>query len=228
VDATWGSGFVLLAYVNFIRTCTTAIIPLISVLMISIWGIRLSCHLLPRVLKKEDYRYTEMKKKWGRRAGLKSLIRVFLFQGFLILCIGYPVIMIIHHPRDTVQWLDIAGILVWTAGFSIETIADRQLKRFIKKEKGPANPVLTHGLWKFSRHPNYFGEALLWWGFFFLALPGQNGWLAVFSPILIAFLLVRVSGIPLLERRYKDVPEYQDYVKKTSVFIPWFPRKKGN
>ena len=227
-DLAWGSGFVLLAYVNFLNSSSIECIPIFSVLMVTIWGVRLSVHLAPRIRKREDFRYAEMRNKWGNRAAVKSLAYVFLFQGFLIFCISYPIIMIIHYPRDTIQIFDIAGMAVWAAGFTVETIADRQLSRFIQKEKGPANPVLTHGLWKYSRHPNYFGEALLWWGFFFLALPGPNGWLAVFSPILIGFLLLRVSGVPLLEKRYRDVPAFQDYAKRTSVFIPWFPRKMKN
>ena len=226
VDAAWGSGFVLIAYVNFLLSPSIALVPMISVIMITLWGVRLTAHLVPRVLKNsEDFRYAAMRKRWGKHASVNSLIRVFLLQGILILCIAYPVLMIIQCPRDTVQVSDIAGMVVWTAGFLIETVADWQLKRFIKKEKGPDNPILTSGLWKYSRHPNYFGEALLWWGFFLLALPCPGGWLAVFSPLLIDFLLIRISGVPLLEKRYKDHPEYQAYARRTSIFIPWFPRK---
>ncbi|MCI0494991.1 DUF1295 domain-containing protein, partial [candidate division KSB1 bacterium] len=131
------------------------------------------------------------------------------------------------NPKPGFTFFDLIGILIWIAGFLFEVIADVQLQKFIRKEKTPANPIMTKGLWKYSRHPNYFGEALVWWGIFCIVLSIPNGWVAVFSPIAITFLLLKISGVPLLEKKYQNYPAYQEYASRTSMFIPWFPENRS-
>jgi steroid 5-alpha reductase family enzyme len=127
-----------------------------------------------------------------------------------------------NHGRGVWQ----AGLLVWIAGFLFEAVGDAQLARF-KKDPGNKGRIMDRGLWRFTRHPNYFGESLMWWGIFVVALEVPYGWTTVFGPALITFLLVKVSGVPLLEKRYAGNPEFQAYARRTSAFVPWFPKNLG-
>lgn len=224
-DIAWGMGFILLALLNLMLAEQVHFRQWIVTGLVSIWGMRLALHIYLRSKgKPEDSRYAEMRKRWGQRASLKSFTHVFMFQGLLLLLIAYPIIMVNATAKPGVTFFDLIGILLWTIGFLFEVIADVQLQNFIRNEKTPANPIMAIGLWKYSRHPNYFGEILVWWGIFFLALSIPNGWLAIFSPVMITFLLVKVSGVPLLEKKYQNNPAYQEYASRTSMFIPWFAK----
>ena len=227
-DIAWGIGFIFITIINLMLAEQIYLRQLILTGLVSIWGIRLAMHIYLRHRgKPEDFRYAEMRKKWGNRASLKSFTHVFMFQGLMLLMIAYPIIMVNANPQPGITFFDLIGILIWIAGFLFEVIADVQLQNFVRKEKTPANPIMTRGLWKYSRHPNYFGEALVWWGIFFLALSIPSGWLAIFSPVMITFLLVKVSGVPLLEKKYHNNPAYQEYASRTSRFVPWFPGRSG-
>lgn len=147
-----------------------------------------------------------------------------MLQGFLLLLIAYPLILVNVYPKVGFNIVDIMGLAIWLVGFFFEVVGDYQLSQFIKHEKKSKGDIMRKGLWRYSRHPNYFGEALLWWGIFLIVLSTRYGWAAVFSPIIIDYLLLKVSGVPLLEKRYKDNQKYQQYAQKTNKFIPWFPR----
>jgi steroid 5-alpha reductase family enzyme len=225
-DIAWGIGFIFIAILNLILAQQIYLRQVIITGMVFIWGIRLALHSYLRNRgKPEDFRYAEMRRRWGNKASLNSFTHVFMFQGLILFMIAYPIIMVNFYAKPVLTIFDFIGILIWVVGFTFEVIADIQLQNFIRKEKTPVNPIMTRGLWKYSRHPNYFGEALIWWGIFFIVLSIPNGWLVVFSPIVITFFLLKVSGVPLLEKKYQDNPDYQEYARRTSMFIPWISKK---
>jgi steroid 5-alpha reductase family enzyme len=119
------------------------------------------------------------------------------------------------------------GAAVWLTGFAFESIADRQLQRF-KADPRSKGQVMDRGLWRYSRHPNYFGECLIWWGLFLIAFSVPGGVWTVISPIIITLVLLKMTGVPLTERTTMESrPGYRDYMRRTSTFIPWFPREEG-
>ena len=144
---------------------------------------------------------------------------MFLLQGFLLYLIALPVVVINLSGYSGFSWLDGAGVLVWLIGFCFESLADLQLKNFKSKPENKGQ-IITTGLWKYSRHPNYFGESVQWWGIFLLALSAPFGWATVISPILITFLVRYVSGVPMLEKKYEGHVSFGAYKNKTSVFFP--------
>jgi steroid 5-alpha reductase family enzyme len=226
-DIAWGLGFVVVAVFTFFRRGSLAL-PLLATSLVAVWGLRLSFHIFRRNLKKgEDPRYAKWRRDWGRALVWRSYLQVFLLQGLFLLVISSPVVSINSSrglsPSRGFPW-SLAGALVWAVGFVFEAVGDAQLARF---KKDPANKgrIMDRGLWRFTRHPNYFGESLMWWGLFVVALEAPYGWTTIASPLLITFLLVKVSGVPLLERRYAGNPEFQAYARRTSAFIPRPPRK---
>lgn len=227
VDVAWGFGFVVLALVNLFLAEYWTIRQWIVTALVACWGLRLAAHVYVRNRgKNEDYRYQKMKEGWGNRAWWKSFTNVFMLQGILMLSIAYPLLIVNVFSPQGLIYLDYLGICVWAVGFAFETVGDYQLWRFIKYEKEHSGQIMTKGLWKYTRHPNYFGEALLWWGIFLMVLPVRYGFLAVFSPLIIDYLVLRVSGVPLLEERYKDNEQFQQYAKRTNKVIPWIPREE--
>jgi steroid 5-alpha reductase family enzyme len=225
-DIAWGIGFIFIAVLNLILAEQVYLRQLIITGLVSIWGIRLALHIYFRNRgKAEDFRYAQMRKRWGNQVSLKSFTHVFMFQGLILFMIAYPIIMVNVYAKPGLTIFDLIGILIWVVGFTFEVIADIQLQNFIRKEKTPVNPIMTRGLWKYSRHPNYFGEALCWWGIFLIIFSTPNGWLTIFSPVIITFFLLKVSGVPLLEKKYQHNPAFQEYARRTSIFIPWFPNR---
>ena len=226
VDVAWGGGFVLIVLYNLLRSTSPMPRQVLVTILVAVWGLRLAIHLYNRNwAKPEDFRYRKMREKWGKKATSRAFWFVYMFQGLLMLLVSYPLIMAHAMPGGSLATLDFAGVAVWIIGFLFEIVSDAQLKRFVRREKKGADDIMTGGLWRYSRHPNYFGEVLLWWGLFLILLSIPHGWAAVGSPLLVTFLLVKVSGVPLLEKRYADNAAYQAYARKTSVFIPWFPKK---
>lgn len=228
-DIAWGLGFVLVATVTFLRRIPPSSRPILATALILIWGMRLAAHITLRKWKRgEDPRYAAWRAAWGRSFVLRSYLQVFLLQGFFLLVISSPVVLVNTYrwagPPRPLGFLDLAGTILWLVGFLFETVGDAQLARF-KRDPANRGRIMTRGLWKYTRHPNYFGESLMWWGIFLLALAVPSGWATVASPVLITFLLVRVSGIPMLERRYAGNAEFQDYARRTSPFVPGFPKK---
>jgi len=229
-DIAWGLGFVLIAAVTLLRGGDWAARPVLITALVFIWGMRLAVHILLRNRKRgEDPRYAEWRRKWGRSFFWRSYFQVFLLQGLFLLVISSPVILANTYRWDRPPgaagpgvWL--AGFLLWCVGFFFEAVGDAQLARF-KHDPRNRGKIMDKGLWRFSRHPNYFGESLMWWGIFLVALEVPYGWTTVVSPVLITFLLVRVSGIPMLEKKYAGNAEFQAYARKTNAFVPWFPKK---
>jgi len=228
-DIAWGLGFVLVALFSFPWT-RPHFESLLATPLVAVWGLRLSLHILTRNRKRgEDLRYAAWRAKWGRSFVWRSYLQVFLLQGLFLLIIASPVILINFDPYEPVLTADglgtwFIGLLVWCVGFFFEAVGDAQLARF-KRDPANRGKIMDRGLWRYSRHPNYFGECLMWWGIFLIALEVPYGWTTVASPVLITFLLVRVSGVPLLERRYAGNAEFQAYARRTSAFFPWFPKE---
>lgn len=225
VDIAWGMGFVLVGlfslYVNPRFNPRHALV----VGLVIIWGLRLSIYILGRNRgKKEDFRYAKWRQDWGKYWVIRSYIQVFLVQAFFLLTIAYPLLMLSRSNFYNFTWLDYLGIAIWIIGFFFQAVGDSQKSSF-KKKADNRGKIMQSGLWRYTRHPNYFGESTMWWGIFVISLNIENGIYAIFSPLIITFLLLFVSGIPLLEKKYKDNKEFQDYKKRTSAFIPWFPMK---
>jgi steroid 5-alpha reductase family enzyme len=193
------------------------------------WALRLAIYISRRNRGHgEDRRYRAMRERHGARFGLKSLYLVFGLQAVLAWVVGWPLLAALGRPVD-LSWLDALGLLLAGGGLLIETVADAQLARFLR---GPRREgaVMDRGLWAWSRHPNYFGEACFWWGLWLMALPAA-GWAAawtVVAPLMMTWLLLRVSGVALLEQDMAERrPAYRDYVARTSAFVPWPPRREA-
>lgn len=228
-DIAWGLGFVLVAAVTFLRRGSSLFLPLLVTSLVAVWGARLAVHIFLRNRKRgEDPRYAEWRRKWGPSFLWRSYLQVFLLQGLFLLVISSPIILVNSNPYNPTVIVDggswFVGFIVWCLGFLFEAVGDAQLARF-KRDPGNRGKIMDKGLWRYSRHPNYFGEALMWWGIFLVALEVPLGWTTVVSPVLITFLLVRVSGIPMLEKKYAGNAEFQAYARRTNAFVPWFPKK---
>lgn len=226
VDVAWGIGFILIAVLNLLISGFHFRLMFVGLLVI-IWGLRLAVYIFMRNKgQKEDFRYAKWKQDWGKHWLIRSYLQVFLLQGFFMLTIAYPLFMYTGNPANPAGVLDIIGLFVWLVGFFWEAVGDYQMRRF---KQNPANrgKVMNQGLWRYTRHPNYFGESTMWWGIFVITLGYPYGWTAIFSPIIITALLLKVSGIPLLEKKYSANPEYREYIKNTSSFIPRRPKQHG-
>jgi steroid 5-alpha reductase family enzyme len=225
VDIGWGGGFVIAAIASLVFEGSYGLPSLLVVGVITIWGLRLIYHIGKRNIgKPEDFRYVNMRKRWGTSfVMLKAYLHVYMLQMVLCSVIVFSAITAISAGRTDITVLDSLGILIWSIGFYFESKSDAQLKAF-KADKSNKGKILTSGLYKYSRHPNYFGEAVMWWGIYLLSI-SSNGWFTIFSPITITLLLLFVSGVPMLEKHYKDNALYQAYAAKTSIFVPWIPKK---
>lgn len=223
-DVAWGLGFVGMAWASFILSDDTSIRGLIVSLLVTLWGSRLALHIHRRNKgKTEDYRYLAWRKEWGRWFYFRSFLQVYMLQGVLLFLIVVPVVLINTNAGSGLGLLDIVGLLIWLVGFYFEAVGDAQLARFLKD---PANKgkIMQDGLWAYTRHPNYFGEVTQWWGIWLLALAVPLGWLGIIGPLTITILILWVSGIPLLEKKMKDNPEFAAYKKRVSMFFPLPPK----
>ncbi|WKZ30367.1 MAG: DUF1295 domain-containing protein [Candidatus Dojkabacteria bacterium] len=224
IDTAWGIGMMAIAGSLYFMSPPNIRNVTILVLIV-MWGARLAIHLWMRTLRntEEDFRYNALRKAWGDQFAIKSYVQIFLVQAFLQWIVSLPLIAIFSSGEVTFTLLDSAGISLWVLGFVIEAISDWQLTVF-KEDPANKGKLLQSGLWKFSRHPNYFGEACQWWGIFLFAA-SVGGWFTIISPIVLTYSLLFVTGIPLLEAKKKDNPEFKAYQKRTSAFIPWFPKE---
>ena len=227
VDIFWGAGFVLSNWVYFALTPEgfPARKWLISTL-VTIWGLRLSLYILWRNWgMPEDFRYRKWRDEEGKRWWWFSFFKVFLLQGTLMWIISAPLLAAQISPAPVgLTFFDYLALLVWAIGFFFEAVGDLQMARF-KANLANKGKVLNTGVWRYTRHPNYFGDATQWWGFFLIAAAASGGFWTVFSPILMTTLLLRVSGVTLLEKTLKETkPQYREYIESTNAFVPWFPR----
>lgn len=192
--------------------------------MVTVWGVRLAAHLAERKWgSPEDYRYAAMRRRY-RPFELWSMPVVFGLQGALVVVVSLPVQAVLtDRNASPLGWLDWLGLAVWGIGFAFETVSDAQLRRF-RSDRANCRAVMDRGLWKYSRHPNYFGDCLVWWGIFLLGVSAGASW-TVLGPLVMTLLLLRISGVALLERTIVDRrPGYADYVRRTSPFVPRRPR----
>lgn len=223
-DIAWGVGYIVICSYLFFRYPASPVTILLYAL-VTLWGLRLSVHIYNRNKNKtEDFRYKAWRQEWGKTFYWRSYVQVFLLQAVLLIIILSPVIhAAVAEPVhwNTFTWL---GLICWLAGFYFQAMADWQLAVFIKQRKKPG-AIMQTGLWKFSRHPNYFGEILMWWGIFIITIPLTNSIFFIIGPLTITLLIVFVSGIPLLEKKYKGNPAFEDYKKRTSMLMPMPPRK---
>jgi len=226
VDIGWGTGFILVAFFTLLMTKSFGIKNWVLVLLVFLWGFRLAYHVAKRNIgKPEDRRYVEMRLKWGPRFPLfKAFINVYMVQFIMMFVISLSITFINRSMHSTLLGIDLIGIFIWLIGYFFEVVGDSQLANHLRKPENKGK-LMTTGLWKYTRHPNYFGEATMWWGIFILAITTSQGWIAIISPLTITTLLLFVSGVPLLEKKYKDRPDWIEYKKKTSIFVPWFSKK---
>lgn len=224
-DVAWGLGFILLSWISLFYSQSYSTRSLFAATLVSIWGARLALHIYLRNHgKPEDYRYRTWRKKWGEWFFLRSYFQVYVLQGFFLFLIVLPVLYINQNAGGPLGIVDGIGFLVWLIGFYFESMGDAQLARF-KKNPSNKSKIMDQGLWRYSRHPNYFGEVAQWWGIWMLALSVPGGFSTIIGPLAITVLILFVSGIPMLEKKYAGRPDFEEYKKRTSVFIPLSPKK---
>jgi len=227
VDIGWGLGFVVLVVVGLLTQSGANILALVISIFVSIWGLRLTYYIAKRNYKKpEDFRYQNMRKKWGNKVAINAFFKVYMLQALIMYIVAMPILVAFNGGTNEYNIIVSLGVLVWLIGFIFESVSDAQLRKFVKNNKNKGK-IIKSGLWRYTRHPNYFGEATMWWGLFLIALPSELGLLAVVSPLLITYLLLYVSGVPMLEKKYENNEEFQEYKKTTSKFFP-LPPKKNN
>jgi steroid 5-alpha reductase family enzyme len=224
-DIIWGLGFIIVALTILIINGEYAVHQLLVTVLVVLWGFRLSVRIFIRNRGKgEDFRYKKWRKDWGRYWIIRSYFQVFIVQGLMMFLIAIPFIIINSDGGNGLNWLDALGATVWFIGFVFETIGDYQLDSFINNPLNKGK-VLDTGLWRYSRHPNYFGEVVQWWGIFIIAIAVPYGWIGIIGPLTITVLILKISGIPLLEKTMSKNPAYLLYKKRTSIFIPWSAKK---
>jgi len=227
VDLFWGFGFVLSAALYFFLTDGQSVRKIIVLILVTIWGLRLSSYLTWRNIGKgEDYRYQKFRQHYGeRRYWWISFFQTFLLQGILMWLISAPLLGAQYIDKNPISFLDYAGILFWLLGIFFEIMGDSQLAHF-KANPSNKGKVLDTGLWHYTRHPNYFGEAAIWTGYAMFSC-SAGIYLPVLSSVLMIALIIRVSGVILLEKSLRETkPQYRRYIETTSAFVPWFPKRQ--
>ena len=226
VDIAWGPLILLVGITYYFTTIEPGSRARLIVALVALWALRLAVHIGARNLGHgEDFRYAAWRKQYGDAWWIRSYFKVFLLQGVIAWIVAMPLYYAITSasPVHFTPW-DQLGALVFAAGFLFEAIGDEQLRRF---KADPANKgrVMNTGLWRYTRHPNYFGEAVLWWGLGLIGAATPNGWIGLVGPAIITFLLIRVSGVAMLEKTLKETkPGYADYIARTPAFFPRLPR----
>ncbi len=224
-DVSWGISFILIAIVALLKNEGSNPTLVLLSLLITVWGLRLAIRIALRNRKKnEDSRYREMLAGSRKFFYLKSFLQVFILQGFLAILVSLPIIFVgVYGNNQNLGILVLLGFLIWLLGFFFEVVGDWQLDQFIANPENKGK-IMTQGFWKYSRHPNYFGEITMWWGIFVIALSTPNSLGAIIGPLSITFLIVFISGIPLLEEKYTGNKDYETYKQQTSILIPLPPK----
>jgi len=223
-DVAWGLGFVLLAWTSFFLSGGSGTRGLVAGTLVSIWGLRLAWHIHARHRgKPEDFRYKAWRREWGKWFYARSYAQVYMLQGALLFIVALPVLAINRSPGSAFGFLEVMAVCLWLFGFLFESVGDAELARFTKD---PINrgKILQSGLWRYTRHPNYFGEVVQWWGIGLLAVVVPDGWFGIVGPLTITLLILKVSGIPMLEKKMAENPDFAEYKRRTSVLLPWFPK----
>jgi steroid 5-alpha reductase family enzyme len=227
VDLFWGAGFVLASFVYYFFADGNTTRKLLLLILVTIWGLRLSVYLAWRNIGKgEDYRYKEFRKNYGeKRYWWVSFFQTFLLQGVLMWIISLPVLAAMFYGKEqNLGWLDFTAVILWLIGIAFEAGGDFQLARF-KKNPSNKGKVLNTGFWKYTRHPNYFGDAAVWWSYALFSIAVDSYW-PIIGSIIMTFFLIKVSGVALLEKSLVDTkPQYREYIRRTSAFFPLPPKK---
>lgn len=226
-DVAWGFGFVVVAGVSLAMGDANAPRGLLVSALVLAWGARLALHIHARNAKRgEDPRYRQWREAWGRWFLLRSFFQIYVLQGTLLVIVAIPIIFANTSAETSWTIMDGLGLSVWLFGFIFESVGDWQLLKFMRN---PANKgkLMTTGLWRFTRHPNYFGEVTLWWGVWLIVCAIPNGWMTLVGPLTITFLILKVSGIPMLEQHYAGRADFEAYKRSTSIFLPLPPRERS-
>lgn len=227
VDLFWGFSFVVVNAFYAAMTGELHARKILVLVLVTLWGLRLSIYLAFRNIGKgEDFRYREFRSKYGtERYWWFSFFQTFLLQGVLIMIVSLPLLAAnVCTHSDNLNFLDYLGILVWLFGFTFEAGGDYQLSRFKQNQKNKGK-VLNTGFWKYTRHPNYFGDSAVWWAYALFSIAAGGYW-QIIGSILMTFLIIKVSGVALLEKTLDNTkPQYWEYIQKTNSFFPWFPKK---
>ena len=228
VDVYWGPGFAVIGAVALMTGAGTDPRRFLVVTLVAMWGFRLGGYLFWRKQNApgEDFRYAAMRRNVGDDFWIVSLGTVFLLQAGLMWLVSVPIQWVATTPSPpSLGWLDLIGFVLWATGLAFEALGDLQLIEF-RANPANAGKVLDTGLWRYTRHPNYFGDCCVWWGFYAFACATPNGWWTFMGPAIMTVLLRRVSGVPMLERGLaKRRPDYAAYVERTSAFFPMRPRR---
>ena len=224
-DVAWGPGFILVAWSTLLLDGSFSLRQLMAGLLILTWGLRLSVRIYLRNRgKDEDERYRRWREEWGESFAIRSYLQVFILQGGVLLLNIAPILFINTYESGDSGCLDLLGVFLWVIGFGFESVADRQLDRFVKNPDNRGK-IMDRGLWHYTRHPNYFGEVTMWWGIYIMALSVPWGWASIIGPLTISYIILFVSGVPMTERFMENNPAFAEYKRRTSAFIPWFPGK---
>jgi steroid 5-alpha reductase family enzyme len=227
VDIFWGLGFIAITWTLAAAgpgELTSRAWLMAS--LVTVWGLRLSLHILWRNWGRgEDFRYRAWREHAGHAWWWRSYFKVFLLQGVIMWLVAAPVVAVFGRvPQRPLNWIDALGAAAWLVGFFFEAAGDWQLSRF-KADAANKGKLFTGGVWRYTRHPNYFGDAAVWWGHYLVAV-ASGAWWTIYSPVLMTFLLVRVSGVSMLESALRDSkPGYREYIESTSAFFPLPPRR---
>jgi steroid 5-alpha reductase family enzyme len=220
-DTAWGIGFFIASCVPLVMYGVQSAQQIIVTLLVLIWGSRLSIHIhLRNKNKGEDPRYLAWRQSW-KWFYTRSFFQIFVLQGILLMLVVSPVLFINTSAVSEITYYLYAGIIIWLTGFIFESLGDAQLKKFIQNPENKGK-IMDKGLWAYTRHPNYFGEVTQWWGLYVVALSVPYGVWSIIGPLTITFLILKVSGIPMLEKSFEGRPGWAEYKSKTSSFIPWF------
>ncbi|HTK39458.1 MAG TPA: DUF1295 domain-containing protein [Patescibacteria group bacterium] len=225
VDVFWGLSFIVIALCGYALSPEYTLSGTIVALLVVVWGLRLSWHIYRRFRRssEQDPRYTDIIHAMPTRMrALQIYVRIFFVQAVLAWIISIPVLVAEVYGSTDMLWLGL-GVIVWIIGFMFESIADRQLANFLQQNRGAS--LMTEGLWRYSRHPNYFGEITQWWGIWITTLMSPLSLLALVGPLAITILITKVSGIPLAEKRSQSRPGWKAYAHSTSVLIPMPPHR---
>ncbi|MBT8306693.1 MAG: DUF1295 domain-containing protein [Maribacter sp.] len=227
VDIFWGLGFVVVNAFYVFMSGELNARKILILTLVSIWGLRLAIYLAYRNIGKgEDFRYQEFRRNYGpKRYWWFSYFQTFLLQGVLIMIVSLTLLGINSSASSgDLTLLDYIGIAVWLIGFTFEAGGDFQLARF-KRNVENKGKVLNTGFWKYTRHPNYFGDSAVWWAYAIFSMAAGSYW-QIIGSIVMTILIIKISGVTLLEKTLKHTkPQYRDYIQKTNSFFPWFPKK---
>ena len=226
VDIVWGLGFVVVAWLAVMLGDGPIVRGLLVAALTTIWGLRLAVHMLSlRLGGGEDFRYREMRAKHGRRFPVVSLFSVYLLQALGMWAVSLPVQAAAALPGPSgLTALDLTGLAVWLGGMVFEVGGDRQLAQF-RADPRNRGQVMDRGLWRYTRHPNYFGDFCVWWGIFLIALAADGAWWAVAGPLTMTLIFTKFFGVPLMERHLGEAkPGYEGYARRTSAFFPCRPK----